>query len=325
MNQFLFSKCVYTIRDSKALADAIAAGGDGEFTEGAKWVTGHRFLEEARLIGQRVPLLFAPAESVVGVTHWALIEEIALTPNNTTIRFSSLQKLQGKHRLSSLVKFSDQKPLSDNFIRPYVPCLTPQFLLSVSSLTVPDASVPEKGTEGDSVNDEVKSTQQHAASDHRPRWSNDQRLDDHEAATDDELIEFVPTIGDERERILREIRIRQGQPGFRHKLIDVFNSQCAISGCTVLDVLEAAHIRPYRGPNDNHSSNGLLLRSDLHTLFDLNRLGIEPDTRIVHIHPSARHTPYDILHGSKLLSTHKLSTDALTLRWQEFLAASHVD
>jgi predicted restriction endonuclease len=46
--------------------------------------------------------------------------------------------------------------------------------------------------------------------------------------------------------------------------------------CQVLDALEAAHIKPYRGESDNHPENGLLLRADIHTLFDLNLIGIEP-------------------------------------------------
>jgi HNH endonuclease len=37
---------------------------------------------------------------------------------------------------------------------------------------------------------------------------------------------------------------------------------------STLDILEAAHISPYRGEEDNHPENGLLLRADLHTLFD---------------------------------------------------------
>jgi len=50
-------------------------------------------------------------------------------------------------------------------------------------------------------------------------------------------------------------------------------------------VLEAAHIKPYRGKTDSHLENGLLLRADLHTLFDLNLIGVEPDTLTVRVHP----------------------------------------
>jgi hypothetical protein len=45
--------------------------------------------------------------------------------------------------------------------------------------------------------------------------------------------------------------------------------------------LEAAHITPHLGPLTNHVTNGLLLRADLHTLFDCGLLAIDPDTRRV--------------------------------------------
>lgn len=49
--------------------------------------------------------------------------------------------------------------------------------------------------------------------------------------------------------------------------------------------MEAAHICPYRGEQDNHPANGLLLRADIHTLFDLDLLGINPDGLQVELHP----------------------------------------
>jgi putative restriction endonuclease len=52
---------------------------------------------------------------------------------------------------------------------------------------------------------------------------------------------------------------------------------CAITGEKTLPVLEAAHIRPYAHEGHHEISNGVLLRSDLHTLFDRGYLGIDPD------------------------------------------------
>lgn len=135
--------------------------------------------------------------------------------------------------------------------------------------------------------------------------------------------DYVPTAGDQRQRVLREIRQRRGQQQFRATLLDAFGSRCVVSGCDVVGVLEAAHIRPYRGEQDNHPNNGLLLRTDLHTLFDLNLLGIEPVSQVIHIHPAARRTPYDQFHGQRLTTPVPLSDVALLSRWQEFLAADH--
>ena len=65
----------------------------------------------------------------------------------------------------------------------------------------------------------------------------------------------------------------------------------------VADVLEAAHITPYLGPHTNHVANGLLLRADLHTLFDCGLVGVDPDSRTVVLHKRLRGSDYGELHG----------------------------
>jgi hypothetical protein len=55
---------------------------------------------------------------------------------------------------------------------------------------------------------------------------------------------YVPKAEDQRERVLREIRARRGQQEFRFALLDGFGRRCAISGCDVVGVLEAAHNLP---------------------------------------------------------------------------------
>ena len=76
-----------------------------------------------------------------------------------------------------------------------------------------------------------------------------------------------------------------------------------MSGCSVLDVLEAAHIYPYRGPDTNKVDNGLLLRADLHTLFDCGLLAIEPTTLSILVAPTLRGSEYERLHGRALRLT----------------------
>jgi hypothetical protein len=104
---------------------------------------------------------------------------------------------------------------------------------------------------------------------------------------------------DARIRVTMEVTRRQGQGPFRNSLLEAYSSQCAISGCDVEKVLEAAHIRPYNGPDTNDITNGLLLRSDLHTLFDLHLLTIDKDYRVV-LHKSVRRDLYKKLHGKRL-------------------------
>jgi hypothetical protein len=100
--------------------------------------------------------------------------------------------------------------------------------------------------------------------------------------------EYELTDEDTRERVLASIKARRGQDGFRNSLRGRYGDACMATGCPLLALLEAAHIRPYRGETDNHPANGLLLRADIHTLFDLDLLGIDPDTLRLTVHPAAR-------------------------------------
>lgn len=79
----------------------------------------------------------------------------------------------------------------------------------------------------------------------------------------------------------RLVAIRQGQPMFRMKLMDAYERRCAITGCEIEDTLQAAHISPYRGDHTNHVTNGLLLRADIHTLFDRGHIRVDRNFRIV--------------------------------------------
>lgn len=106
---------------------------------------------------------------------------------------------------------------------------------------------------------------------------------------DNLLDDFEPeNIQDARQKIATSITRRQGQPKFRQQLLITHNGKCAISGSDVEQALEAAHIIPYLGSETNHPSNGLLLRADLHTLFDLNLIAIDPEEMTVLIAPSLR-------------------------------------
>lgn len=75
-------------------------------------------------------------------------------------------------------------------------------------------------------------------------------------------------------------RARLGQGAFRVLVTDAYQRRCAITGERTLPVLEAAHIRPYADEGPHRVNNGLLLRSDLHKLFDDGYLTVTPDMRI---------------------------------------------
>ncbi|MCC6333514.1 MAG: HNH endonuclease [Myxococcales bacterium] len=86
---------------------------------------------------------------------------------------------------------------------------------------------------------------------------------------------------------------RRGQPQFRAALMSAYDGRCAISGCPVEQALEAAHIVGYRGVRTNHVSNGLLLRADLHTLFDAGLMTIDSKRLSVIVGAELAGTEYD--------------------------------
>lgn len=120
-----------------------------------------------------------------------------------------------------------------------------------------------------------------------------------ESDDDDGPVETVPVENEEDEvqRVTRLIIARQGQPEFRDALIEAYKGKCAVTSCDAVPALEAAHIKPHTGPRSNVVSNGLLLRSDIHTLFDLGFLIIHPKTMRVSISPELRGTVYQQYDG----------------------------
>lgn len=73
---------------------------------------------------------------------------------------------------------------------------------------------------------------------------------------------------------------RLGQGTFRARVIDAYERRCAVTGERTLPVLEAAHIRPYSQSGPHTTENGLLLRSDLHTLFDRGYVTVTPSLEL---------------------------------------------
>lgn len=89
------------------------------------------------------------------------------------------------------------------------------------------------------------------------------------------------TVEDGRSRIQASIAVRRGQKKFREALLRAYGERCAMSASNCEEVLEAAHIYPYLGDQTNHITNGLLLRADLHSLFDLGLISVEADYTLI--------------------------------------------
>ena len=74
------------------------------------------------------------------------------------------------------------------------------------------------------------------------------------------------------------VRTRRGQSGFRKKLLERYGPVCAVTGQCPDKVLDAAHLYRYSLNGEHHEDGGLLLRADIHRLFDAEQLTVDPLT-----------------------------------------------
>lgn len=140
--------------------------------------------------------------------------------------------------------------------------------------------------------------------------------------TDPKNDTFEPPSNDGREIAQRMIHERPGQARFRETLISAYGVRCCISGPAIAEALEAAHICAYRGDASDHVQNGLLMRADLHKLFDKYCFGIEPETLRVRLSRSLTgNHPYRELDGVRLVfpdARMRPSKKALEVHWKTF-------
>jgi putative restriction endonuclease len=86
----------------------------------------------------------------------------------------------------------------------------------------------------------------------------------------------------------RRTPVRVGQAAFKALVQEAYGRCCAVTGSKIVSVLQAAHIRPVTKQGENRVDNGLLLRSDVHTLFDLGYLGVDPQKKTLLVSPRLR-------------------------------------
>ena len=106
------------------------------------------------------------------------------------------------------------------------------------------------------------------------------------------------------------IRPRLGQGAFRVAVTDAYSRRCSVTQERVLPVLEAAHIRPFAHGGSHEISNGVLLRRDIHRLFDLGYVTITADHRFEvsrRVHDDFDNgREYYAMHGRKIAVPHEL-------------------
>lgn len=94
--------------------------------------------------------------------------------------------------------------------------------------------------------------------------------------------------------------MRNGQDVFRRKLLEAYDGRCAVTTCNIPETLQAAHIIDHRGLATNIPSNGMLLRADIHLLYDHGLLSVEPDRLRVVVGSRLLDSEYGELEGRKL-------------------------
>ncbi len=82
--------------------------------------------------------------------------------------------------------------------------------------------------------------------------------------------------------------VRVGQVAFKALVQEAYGRRCAVTGNKIVPVLQAAHIRPVANHGENRVDNGLLLRADVHALFDRGYVGVHPQKKTLLVSPSLR-------------------------------------
>lgn len=154
-------------------------------------------------------------------------------------------------------------------------------------------------------------------------------IDDVDTTTSDiDIIHYIKEAHDDKALafIVSLMRKRNGQGRLKRNLLRVYNGRCCITGYDVAIALIACHIEPHHQSGNNDSSNGLLLRADIHALWDNNMIGIDPDDLTVHINKALIKTTYAFLNGIRLASRRdnkSLNIAALRIRWDKFKDLSY--
>jgi putative restriction endonuclease len=74
---------------------------------------------------------------------------------------------------------------------------------------------------------------------------------------------------------------RLGQGAFRVAVTEAYGRKCAITNGKVLPALDAAHIKPFSEGGYHTKSNGILLRKDIHSVFDVGYATVNKDYRFL--------------------------------------------
>jgi hypothetical protein len=120
------------------------------------------------------------------------------------------------------------------------------------------------------------------------------------------------------------VRRRKGQRQFRFRMMERFGEWCAFSGAQPPQVLEAAHLYSFAERPEHHHDGGLLLRRDIHSLFDAHLVAINPSSWKIEISERLETYPaYWNLHRTdlKLRSEQRPNRDLVAAHHATFAAS----
>ncbi|MFB7797626.1 HNH endonuclease [Isoptericola sp. NPDC056134] len=115
------------------------------------------------------------------------------------------------------------------------------------------------------------------------------------------------------------VRVRRGQGPFRKNLLASQGEACAFTGGAPARVLEAGHLYSYARLGEHHEHGGLMLRRDIHRLFDDGMLAVDPDRLRIDVAADLEpYQQYARLHGTRLaVPLHDTQVGWLSQHWEE--------
>jgi hypothetical protein len=120
---------VYTMLHSERLAQQHEEGAAHTLREGKRWVTAARLWRESTREQLPMPIIFSAAEADKGLIYWGVVDSIAVDDDGTTCTYADLRPIEPAKPLSTLRLRSHGRPMSDENIRPYAICHTPNFVV----------------------------------------------------------------------------------------------------------------------------------------------------------------------------------------------------
>lgn len=149
-------------------------------------------------------------------------------------------------------------------------------------------------------------------------WPQDTDVTEPRLGVDDLLVD-LRTVG------VRNVRVRNGQANFRDEVLAFHGYACCVTGCVERDVLEAAHIIPFKGEQSNDVRNGLALRVDIHRLFDRWLISIDPTSFEVRVAAAIVDPAYRALDGRRLFRRNNApDRNFLLMHYKQFMERAPV-